>query len=324
MENLNRFIDEVPTIEEALRLFEISGGNLLDLLSVGNKVREKYSGKEMEVTVLTNAKSGKCSEDCSFCAQSAHYQTNVENYSLKDIDQIVDEFDRAVSEADAKTFCIVTATRKLVDGTEDYEKLVQIVMKLKERNKDVKLCASIGMMNDAVSKGLKEAGVDVYNHNIQTAPSKYKYYVSTTHTIEERIESLKMAKAAGLAICTGGIIGLSETDADLVEMAFKLKELDADVIPLNVLIPIKGTKQENSDIVEMSRILKAIAIFRIINKTAKIKIGAGRETKMKDFMGMAFLSGADCLISGGYLTEGGRQIEDDKIFTRDIEEIWNS
>lgn len=321
---MKRFIDEVPTVDEALELFNTSGNNLMELLSIGNEVRSKYCTNEMQITTLTNAKSGKCTEDCSFCAQSAHHKTKIENYTLKDVDKIVEEFDHAINENKTDIFCIVTATKALVKEREDYAKIVEIVMELKKRNQDVKLCASIGLMDDAVAEGLKAAGVDVYNHNLQTAPSKYASIVSTTHKIEDRLNALKAAKKAGLEICTGGIIGLGETTEDLVEMAFKLKELDADVIPLNALIPIKGTKMENQKDVDIMHLLKTVAIFRIINKKASIKIGAGRETVMKDFMGMAFLSGANCLISGGYLTEGGRQVSDDHKFKNDIEKIWNS
>ena len=322
--DLKRFIDETPTIDEALELFKLKGSDAIELCAIANKVREKYVGNKIEVTTINNAKSGKCSEDCKFCAQSAHHKANIDEYSLKDVDKIVEEFDRAINETNADTFCIVTATKGLVKGTEDYARVVEIVMKLRERNNDIKLCASVGLMNKEVAAGLKAAGVNIYNSNIQTAPSQYGNLVATTHKIEDRIEALRQAKEAGLKLCTGGILGLGETKEHLVEMAFQLKELDADTIPLNILIPIEGTKTANNTIKDVADILKTVAIFRIINKKCQLKIGAGRERRMKDFMGQVFLSGANCLISGGYLTTSGRSTEDDIQFVKDIEQIWNS
>lgn len=321
---LYKFIDNVPTVEEAIELFKLKGIKLNELLYIANIVRDKYCGNEIQVTTLTNAKSGKCTEDCSFCSQSVHYKTNIKEYSLKDKEIIIDEFDKAIKENGADTFCLVTATRELVKDEKDYDEIIDIASELKNRNHDIKLCASLGMINDDIAHELKDAGIDIYNANIQTSPSAYQNRVSTTHSINDRINTLKAAKKAGLKICTGGIIGLGETYEELVEMAFTLKELDADVVPINVLIPIKGTPMEQQDIKSMSDILKTIAIFRLILKKANIKIGAGREQRMKDFMGTAFMSGANCLITGGYLTTSGRNAEDDKRFVQDIKELWGT
>ncbi len=322
--NLLKFIDEVPSVEEALELFKLGGSRLQELLLVANRVREKYCGNEINVTTLTNAKAGECLEDCKFCAQSVHYATNINTYSLKDKEVIIEEFDRAIKENGVDTFCLVTATRGLVKEDEDYGRIIDIAKELKSRNHEIKLCASMGMTNKETAKGLFEAGIDVYNSNIQTAPSKYKERVSTTHTIEDRMKTLKSAKEAGLKICTGGIVGLGETHEDQVEMAFILKEMDADIIPINVLTQIKGTPCEEEKSKDIFEILKTIAIFRIINKKAWLKIGAGRERSLKDFMGLAFMSGANSMIVGGYLTTRGRSVEDDMKFISDIKKIWNS
>ena len=321
---LYKFIDKVPTIDEAIELFKLKGSELNELLVVANSVRSKYCGDEIQVTTLTNAKSGKCTEDCSFCSQSAHYRTIIEEYTLKDKELIIDEFDRAIQYNGADTFCIVTATKHLVRESEDYNKIIEIASELKLRNHDISLCASLGMINTDVAIDLKNAGIDIYNANIQTAPSSYKERVASTHSINDRLDTLRAAKQAGLKICTGGIIGLGETYEELVEMAFTLKELDADVVPINVLIPIKGTPMESQGLKSMSDILKTVAIFRLILKKSSIKIGAGREKRLKDFIGTAFMSGANCLISGGYLTTDGRSVDDDKQFIKDIKELWGS
>lgn len=320
--NLEKYIDVVPTIDEAIELFNLKGSQINELLCIANKVREKYCGNDLQVTALTNAKSGKCTEDCGFCSQSVHYRTNIAEYSLKDKQQIVDEFEKAINENGADTFCIVTATRELIKEEDDYYKIIDIAKELKSRNHDISLCASLGMITADVASSLKQAGIDIYNANIQTAPSAYESKISTTHSINDRLNTLREAKKAGLKICTGGIIGLGETYEELVEMAFTLKELDADVVPINILIPMEGTSYQNQPQKSMSDILKTIAIFRLILKESKIKIGAGREKRMKDFMGMAFMSGANCLITGGYLTTQGRQAEDDIQFVNDIKELW--
>lgn len=322
--DLKRFIDVVPTEIEALELFQLKGTKLMELFAVANEVREKYCGNDLNITTLTNAKAGECLEDCKFCAQSIHYPTNIETYTLKDKAKIVAEFDKAIKINGANTFCLVTATRGLVKEDSDYYRIIEIAKELKSRNHSIKLCASLGMTDKITAQGLKEAGIDIYNSNLQTAPSAYSTKVSTTHTFEDRINTLRAAKEAGLEICTGGIVGLGETPEEQVEMAFALKDLNADVVPINILTQIKGTPYENQEEKPLTDILKTIAIYRLILKKSWIKIGAGREKRLKDFMGMAFMSGANSMIVSGYLTTCGRSIEEDTKFAEDIKKMWSN
>lgn len=322
--DLRKFIDEVPTEAEALELFNLKGSKLMELFTVANEVREKYCGNKLNITTLTNAKAGECLEDCKFCAQSIHYATNIDTYTLKDKAKIVEEFDRAIKVNGADTFCLVTATRGLVKDDSDYSRIVDIAKELKQRNHNIKLCASMGMTDKVTAKGLKEAGIDIYNSNLQTAPSAYDKRVATTHTSQDRLNTLRAAKEAGLEICTGGIVGLGETYEEQVEMAYTLKSLGANVVPINILTPIKGTPYEEQQVKEMYDILKTIAIFRIILKSSLIKIAAGREKRLKDFMGMAFMCGANSMIVSGYLTTCGRAIEDDLKFVDDIKKLWGA
>ena len=322
--DLRRFIDEVPTESEALELFKLKGSKLMELFTVANQVREKYCGNNINVTTLTNAKAGECLEDCKFCAQSIHYATNITTYTLKDKAKIVEEFDRAIKVNGADTFCLVTATRGLVKDDSDYERIIDIAKELKSRNHEIKLCASMGMTDKVTAKGLKEAGIDIYNSNLQTAPSTYGKRVATTHTSEDRLNTLRAAKEAGLEICTGGIVGLGETYEEQIEMAFTLKTLDANVVPINILTQVKGTPYEENADKDMSDILKTIAIFRLILKSSLIKLAAGREKRLKDFMGMAFMCGANSMIVSGYLTTCGRAIEEDLNFIDDIKKLWEN
>lgn len=322
--DLRRFIDEVPTESEALELFKLKGSKLMELFAVANEVREKYCGNKINVTTLTNAKAGECLEDCKFCAQSIHYATNINTYTLKDKAKIVEEFDKAIKINGADTFCLVTATRGLVKDDSDYERIIDIAKELKQRNHEIKLCASMGMTDKVTAKGLKEAGIDIYNSNLQTAPSAYGKRVATTHTSEDRLNTLRAAKEAGLEICTGGIVGLGETYEEQVEMAFTLKTLDANVVPINILTQVKGTPYEENADKNMSDILKTIAIFRLILKSSLIKLAAGREKRLKDFMGMAFMCGANSMIVSGYLTTCGRDIEEDLKFVEDIKKLWEN
>ena len=322
--DLRRFIDEVPTESEALELFKLKGSKLMELFAVANQVREKYCGNNINVTTLTNAKAGECLEDCKFCAQSIHYATNITTYTLKDKAKIVEEFDRAIKVNGADTFCLVTATRGLVKDDSDYERIIDIAKELKSRNHEIKLCASMGMTDKVTAKGLKEAGIDIYNSNLQTAQSTYGKRVATTHTSEDRLSTLRAAKEAGLEICTGGIVGLGETYEEQIEMAFTLKTLDANVVHINILTQVKGTPYEENADKDMSDILKTIAIFRLILKSSLIKLAAGREKRLKDFMGMAFMCGANSMIVSGYLTTCGRAIEEDLKFVDDIKKLWEN
>lgn len=322
--DLRKFIDEIPTEKEAMELFNLKGSKLMELFSVANEVREKYCGNTLNITTLTNAKAGECLEDCKFCAQSIHYATNIETYTLKDKSKIVEEFDKAIKINGTNTFCLVTATRGLVKDDSDYERIVDIAKELKKRNHEIKLCASLGMTDKVTAKGLKEAGIDIYNSNLQTAPSAYGKKVSTTHTAEDRMNTLRSAKEAGLEICTGGIVGLGETYEEQIEMAYTLKALDANVVPINILTPVKGTPYEDQSEKPLADVLKTIAIYRLILKKSLIKIAAGREKRLKDFMGMAFMCGANSMIVSGYLTTCGRSIEEDTKFADDIKKLWSN
>lgn len=320
--NLRKYIDEEISFEEALELSRLKGTKLMELFAVANEIREKYCGNNIDACTITNAKSGLCSENCKFCAQSAHYNTGIETYDLKDKEKLMEEYDASVAVGSSK-FGVVTSGRGVKKGSQDFDEIKIFIKEAKEKGEEVKLCVSIGLLNREELLELKEVGLTRIHSNLQTSVNSYKTLVADTHNIEDRMETIKLAKSIGLDVCSGGIIGLGETWQDRIEMAFTLKDLDVDTIPINILTPIKGTPMEDKEPLAMDEILKTIAIYRIIHKNKGVKIAAGREARLKDFMGLAFMSGANGMLVGGYLTTKGRSDEEDRKFIEDLKKMWD-
>ncbi|WP_300331457.1 biotin synthase BioB [Fusobacterium sp.] len=316
--NIEKFIDNDITKEEALELTNLKGKDLIKLFSIANEIREKFCGNKIETCTITNAKSGKCSEDCKFCAQSEKYDTHIKTYPLKNLEILKEECKEAINHKSDR-FAIVTSGKGIKKGTKDYRTIQNFA---KEMSKDIEICCSIGLLDEDDLIDLKNSGVSRFHSNIQTSVSSYKKIVATTHKVEDRIKTIKSAKKVGMKVCCGGIIGMGESWEDRIDMAFTCKELDVDAIPLNILNPIKGTPYGENEILSVDEILKTIAIYRIILKDKNIKIAAGRENILKDFMGSAFLAGANGLMIGGYLTVKGRSIEEDFTFIKNIKKLW--
>jgi biotin synthase len=289
-----------------------------DLLALAGKMRREGTGSRLEVCGIINAKSGKCSEDCKFCAQSAHYNTSVQEYPLKSCNQIV-EAAKEAKRAGAKRFGIVTSGNRLT--REELEVVVGAVRSIRD-DVGISPCASLGALNDEEFGLLKSAGLTRYHHNIETSERFYSSIVST-HEYSERVNTVKAARRAGLEVCSGGILGLGENWRDRVDMALLLKKLDVDSVPLNFLVPIKGTPLEGSGSVSPIDAIRTIAIFRIVLKDKTIKVVAGRESILKDFQGMMFAAGANGMMVGGYLTVAGRSVEDDHALIGEIKRLWN-
>lgn len=319
--NIRKYIDEEITKEEALELCQLKGSKLLELFNVANEVREKYCGNKIETCTITNAKSGKCSEDCKFCAQSEKYNTCIETYPLKDLEVLENECKEAIAH-NSDRFAIVTSGKGIQKGTKDYETIKKFAEDMSKEN--IEICCSIGLLNEDELKTLKEAGVVRFHSNLQTSIKAYKDIVATTHNVLDRVETIKAAQKVGMKVCCGGIIGMGETWEDRIDMAFTCKELGVDAIPLNILNPIKGTPHGDREVLSVDEILKTIAIYRLILKDKNIKVVAGRESILKDFMGSAFLAGANGLMIGGYLTIKGRSVEDDFKFIENLKKIWES
>jgi biotin synthase len=319
--DLRKYIDGDVSRSQALELSKLSGAKLMELFSVANEIREKYCGNDIALCTITNARSGKCGEDCKFCAQSAHYNTNIESYELKEEETLREEY-KMSKEFGSSKFGIVTSGRTIKKGSPEYGKLKKFIEEASKSGEGVELCASIGLLDYDEIVELKEAGLARIHNNLQTSVSAYNKIVATTHRVEDRIETIKNALRAGIDVCSGGIIGMGETWEDRIDMAFTLKELGVDSIPINILNPIPGTPYGDREILSVDEILKTIAIYRLINKDKVIKVAAGRETILKDFMGMAFMSGANGMLIGGYLTVRGRSVEEDLKFVENLKKMW--
>ncbi|NQT22481.1 MAG: biotin synthase BioB [Candidatus Omnitrophica bacterium] len=290
---------------------------LAELISYANKVRQQHMGSELELCSIVNAKSGLCTEDCKFCAQSSRHKAEVSVYPLIDKGEILAGAFRA-KEVGAKKFGIVTSGNKLTDKELDI--IAQAVYDIKNKV-GISICGSLGALNKSELKRLKEAGLTRYHHNIETSPRYYSQIVST-HNFQERIKTIKAAKSVGLQVCSGGIIGMGESWQDRIDMAYLLKELNVDSVPINLLVPIKGTPMDGRRPISCNDAIRTICIFRIVLENRIIKIAAGRESVFKDFQGLGFMAGANGMLIGGYLTLRGRDVEMDHKLIEEIKEIW--
>jgi len=288
------------------------------LLSLADKTRKDYLGSKLELCSIINAKSGYCGEDCKFCAQSTRHSADISTYPLRRKEEILKAAKKA-KDIGAESFGIVTSGNRL--NSKELEEVALAVSKIK---KDVGLiiCASLGALKEEELKKLKEAGLTRYHHNIETSRRFYKEIVST-HDFGERVNTVRVAKEVGLEICSGGIIGMGETWQDRIDMALLLKELDVYSVPINILVPIKGTSLENLKPISCKDVIRTLCIFRVILKDKLIKIAAGRESALGDFQGLGFMAGANGMLIGGYLTIKGRDIKADYKLIEEIKKLWD-
>jgi len=299
--------------EDACELSTITRNDVIDLIMCANKIRNRYRRDELVTCSIINAKSGLCSEDCAFCAQSAHHETNVNIYPMLSEEEIINN---AVSMYDegAGRFSMVTSGYMLSD--KEIHTISSAASNITKKT-DLTVCASLGVLTEPMAQKLKEGGITVYHHNLETARS-YFNNVCTTHDYEEDIQTVKFAKSAGLKVCSGGILGLGETWEQRVELAFTLKELDVDGIPINFLNPIPGTRMEARPLMNPMDALRCIALFRFINPQKDILICGGREVTLRDYQSWIFTAGANGLMIGNYLTTHGRDARMDMDMIKEV------
>ena len=276
-----------------------------ELCSASNELRKFFCKNSFDICTIINAKSGKCSEDCKYCAQSIHYPTNIKEYPLIDTKDIIEESEYNASRGILR-FAIVTSGRKLSD--EEIDKLCKCYQEIKKRGK-ISICASHGLLTKEQFKKLKSAGVSRYHNNLETS-RRFFPNICTTHTYDDKIATYKNAQDAGLEVCSGGIIGMGENMEDRIDMIFDLRKLGIKSIPVNVLNPIKGTPLENIDKISKDEILKTVAIFRFVIPNAAIRLAGGRGL-MKDKGKSIFIGGSNAAISGDMLTTLGISIDED-------------
>ena len=294
--------------EEAKKIITIDVNNkkiLNELFNSSKNIKEKNFNNYIELCSIINAKSGKCSEDCKFCAQSSHYSTNVEEYNLLNYDKILKKA-KSLESKGVKRFSLVTSGRG-IDNNE-FEKLLNIYSKLL-KDTNLKLCASHGILTLEQVKRLKEVGVSRYHHNLETSEKFYPNIV-TTHDYRERIETIKNCKEIGMEICSGGIIGLGETLDDILDMAFELKKLEVESVPINVLMPVENTPLQNSKELDPYEILKIMAVLRFILPKSYIRYAGGR-IKLKGLDKKGYDLGVNGVLVGDFLTTIGSKVDED-------------
>ena len=308
------FTGEGISFEEALEISQIEGVDLYTLFDLTNRIRKEFKGDEVGFCSIINAKSGLCPEDCSFCSQSVHHETNIEIHPLVDSSQILDAALNAVGNG-AREFSIVTSGKGLT-GRKELEVISTSIREMKGKV-PIERCASLGIMDKESLRLLKDSGLQSYHHNLETARSFFPE-VCTTHDYDEDVKAVRVAKELGFRVCCGGIFGLGESWEQRIEMAFTLRELDVDSIPINFLNPIKGTKMEGTNYLTPMECLKIIALYRCVHPKRDIFICGGREVNLRDLQSMMFLAGANGTMVGNYLTTSGRPAEDDLTMIRDL------
>ncbi|EGT3616470.1 biotin synthase BioB [Clostridium perfringens] len=291
------------TKEEGVKLFN---SDLEILLKEANNIRKELHGDGVDLCSIINGKSGKCGEDCAYCSQSKHHKTNISEYNLLEYEEIK-RVAKENEEEGVHRFSIVTSGRGLYG--DDFKRVANYYSNLNKEFK-ISLCASHGIIDKESLVKLKKAGVKRYHHNLETSKDYYGE-ICKTHSYEERINTIKHAKEAGLEVCSGGIIGLGESILDRIDLAITLRELEIKSIPINVLSAIKGTKLQDTPPLKEEEILRTIAVFRFINPQAKIRLAAGRHL-LESFGENAFKAGANATITGNLLTTCGNKIKDDK------------
>ena len=308
------------TREDALKILNTPDEEMDQLIAEAEKLRRKYKGDNVGIHILTNARSGNCSQDCAYCAQSCRSNADIDKYRWVSDEKLFKDND-FVNKNHVARHCIGLSGMKFTDDE---------ILELAERIKTMKatgthLCCSIGFLTEKQAKILKDAGLDRINHNLNTSRSYYSH-ICSTHTFDQRVKNIKMLQSLGFEICSGGIIGMGESKEDIVDMLLELKEINPEAIPINFLLPIKGTPFENVDtsILTPNYCLKVLCLARLLVPQADIRCAAGREIYFKGDE-KRLLSVVNSIFASGYLTEDGQGIKDtikaitDAGFTYEIE-----
>jgi biotin synthase len=301
------------TKAEGLELLRAADADLLDMLAAAYRVRRHWFADQVQLNFLVNAKSGQCGEDCGYCSQSRVSTAPIARYALLSTAELVDGA-RMAAERQARTYCMVTSGRQ--PSQRELEALIAAVTEIK-RHYGLRLCVSPGFLTPAEAARLKAAGADRVNHNLNTSERFYPT-ICTTHTWQERLETLRAVRSAGMEICSGGIVGMGETDEDVVELALRLGELEVEAVPVNFLQPIAGTPLGPTGTSLTPRYcLKVLVLFRLANPRAELRIAAGREMHLRSLQPLGLFA-ANSIFVGDYLTTQGQPAEDDYRMLADL------
>lgn len=319
-QNIEQLVDLViagqsPSQTQGMNILRSRGAEYTAYLAGAHHIKERSFGGIVQLCSIINAKSGRCQENCAFCAQSAHHQSSPPTYPLKSHEEIIAGAQQAQDEG-SHCYGIVTSGTQPEAG-EEFDTILSAIREIRERF-DVEPSASLGLLTDDLAKALADAGCVTYHHNLETARSFFPK-ICTTHDYEEDINTVKLAKATGMKVCCGGIFGLGESDEQRVELAETLRELDVDSVPLNFLNPIQGTPLENHQSISPMDCIRAITMFRYFLPNKPISICGGRETNLRELQSWIFMAGASGTMVGNYLTTSGRDRDIDMQMFADIE-----
>lgn len=302
------------TEEEARRLIRTRDEDTMLLLAMADKIRQKYCGSAVDFCAILNARSGHCPEDCRFCAQSGRYHTGAKYYRLLPEEEIM-EAARKAKAAGAVRFSLVTSGRNQSNPNE-FEEILHVVGRIR-REVGLEVCCSLGLISEDQARQLKEAGITRVHCNIESAPS-YFPQVCSTHSFADKEALIAAVQRAGIRVCSGGIIGLGETPDQRVEMAFTLRRLHIDSVPLNILVPVPGTPFAGNRRLPPLEVLRAFAMFRFVLPRALIRTAGGREVNLRSLQAHTLTGGLNGIMVGGYLTTAGRDPREDIRMTEDL------
>ncbi len=299
--------------DDALRLYAFGKEHPFMLMAYASGIKDHFKENRVSLCCIVNAKSGLCPENCRFCAQSAHHHTNAEVYPLISAKEMIEKAHEA-KQAGGHFFGIVTSGTE-ISSREEWDEIEEAVGGI--NGLGIKPCGSLGMLDTERARRLKQAGLHRYHHNLETARSFFPH-ICSTHAYEEDIETIKAAKEAGLSTCSGGIIGLGETMEQRIELAFTLKDLGVDSVPINILNPIEGTPLANMPPLSPIEILLTVALYRFILPDKDIKLCGGKERNLRQLLPLALVAGCNSLMTGNYLTTLGRDAALDIEMIRDL------
>src|SRR5438552_14229757 len=305
-------LGHLTTRDEALAILRAPDEELLDILAAAYKLRRRWLGNTVQLYFLMNAKSGLCPEDCHYCSQSKISTAEISRYNLLSREKLLDGA-RLAAERGSKTYCIVISAR--APSEREIQAVEKIVPEIKARH-DLEVCACLGLLTADQARRLAACGVNKVNHNLNTSADFYEQ-ICTTHTYQDRVETLKAVREAGLSLCSGGIIGMGERDEDVVQMALTLRDLRVESIPLNFLIEINGTPLAGSKRLTPRYCLKALAMFRFVNPQSELRIAGGRERHLGSLQALG-LYAANSIFVGDYLTTKGQPPESDYRMIEDL------
>ena len=299
------------TKAEAVQISALPKTEMFDLFAAANRIRQTFRGDSVDLCAIVNAKSGACPEDCSYCAQSSRSKTETAIYPLINKNAVIEKAKEA-RDADIKRFCIVTSGRKI--GKNELKEICSMIKDIREMG--LLPCSTLGLLNKDELKLLKDSGLERYHHNLETS-ERFFPEICRTHTYSDKLKTIDAAIAVGLSVCSGGIFGIGETWEDRIDMAFTLKKLPIASVPINYLIPVKGTPLEEQDMLNPFEALKIVSLYRFILPQKEIRICGGRMQVLGEFNSMVFMAGADSLLTGNYLTTTGRTFSDDQLLIKD-------